>query len=113
MNVYKNKTLNGIKLDMMGNYHGGCRKSCCQNSWGYPTKKGLTNNCNIKLSNRIRELIISRANSISLRAALMGSHGGGSSLQVASCTFCLCLSVFLSVCPFVCLFVPIFPANHQ
>ena len=49
MNVYKNKTLNGIKLDMMGNYHGGCKKSCCQNSWGYPTKKGINDNCLIKV----------------------------------------------------------------
>ena len=44
------KYKNGIRVDMMGNYHGGCKKSCCQNSWGFPTKKGLSNNCKIKLT---------------------------------------------------------------
>ena len=39
------KYKNGIRVDMMGNYHGGCKKSCCQNSWGFPTKKGISNNC--------------------------------------------------------------------
>ena len=43
------KYKNGIRVDMMGNYHGGCKKSCCQNSWGFPTKKGINNNCKIKL----------------------------------------------------------------
>ena len=43
------KYRNGIRIDMMGNYHGGCKKSCCQNSWGFPTKKGINNNCKIKL----------------------------------------------------------------
>ena len=44
------KYKNGIRVDMMGNYHGGCKKSCCQNSWGFPTKKGINNNCKIKLT---------------------------------------------------------------
>ena len=40
---------NGIRVDMMGNYHGGCKKSCCKNSLGFPTKKGISNNCKIKI----------------------------------------------------------------
>ena len=44
MKIY-NKKLNGIGIDMMGNYHGGCKKSCCKNSWGGPTIKGKLNNC--------------------------------------------------------------------
>ena len=49
MKIY-NKKLNGIGIDMMGNYHGGCKKSCCKNSWGGPTKKGISNNCKIQLN---------------------------------------------------------------
>ena len=26
------KYKNGIRVDMMGNYHGGCKKSCCKNT---------------------------------------------------------------------------------
>ena len=43
------KYKNGIRVDMMGNYHGGCKKSCCQNTIGFPTKKGISNNCKIKI----------------------------------------------------------------
>ena len=43
------KYRNGIRVDMMGNYHGGYRKSCCKNHTGFPTKKGISNNCKIKL----------------------------------------------------------------
>ena len=45
------KYKNGIRVDMMGNYHGGCKKSCCRNTIGFPTEKGLSNNCN---TNKIR-----------------------------------------------------------
>jgi len=51
MKRYKNKVIHGTKIDMMGNYHGGCKKSCCQNAWGSPTKSGITNNCKIKCVN--------------------------------------------------------------
>ena len=40
---------NGVRVDMMGNYHGGCKKSCCRNTIGFPTKKGISNNCKIKI----------------------------------------------------------------
>ena len=42
------KYRNGIRVDMMGNYHGGCEESCCRNSWGHPTTKGIEDNCKIK-----------------------------------------------------------------
>jgi len=48
MEIYNNKTVNGVKVDMMGNYHGGCKKSCCRNAIGFPTKSGITSNCKIK-----------------------------------------------------------------
>ena len=41
------KYRNGIRVDMMGNYHGGCKKSCCKNTIGFPTKKGISNNCKV------------------------------------------------------------------
>jgi len=41
------KYRNGIRVDMMGNYHGGCRKSCCKNTIGFPTEKGISNNCKV------------------------------------------------------------------
>jgi len=44
------KYKNGIRVDMMGNYHGGCKKSCCQNTIGFPTEKGISNNCKIKIN---------------------------------------------------------------
>ena len=44
------KYKNGIRVDMMGNYHGGCQDSCCRNSWGYPTKKGVQDNCKVKIT---------------------------------------------------------------
>ena len=36
----------------MGNYHGGCRRSCCRNTWGFPTNKGRNDNCKIKLDEK-------------------------------------------------------------
>ena len=39
---------NGVRIDMMGNYHGGCRNECCRNRWGLPTIKGVNNNCKIQ-----------------------------------------------------------------
>ncbi len=48
MNRYNNRVINGTKVDIMGNYHGGCKKSCCRNAWGSPTKSGITNNCKVK-----------------------------------------------------------------
>jgi hypothetical protein len=47
------KYRNGIRVDMMGNYHGGCQDSCCRNSWGHPTKKGINDNCKIKINEKI------------------------------------------------------------
>ena len=47
------KYRNGIRIDMMGNYHGGCKKSCCQNTIGFPTEKGLNNNCKVKVNERL------------------------------------------------------------
>ena len=41
------KYRNGIRIDMMGNYHGGCKKSCCKNTIGFPTEKGISDNCKV------------------------------------------------------------------
>ena len=46
------KYRNNIRIDMMGNYHGGCRRSCCRNTWGFPTDKGINDNCKIKLDEK-------------------------------------------------------------
>ena len=46
------KYRNNIRIDMMGNYHGGCRRSCCRNMWGFPTYKGINDNCKIKLDEK-------------------------------------------------------------
>jgi len=46
------KYRNNIRIDMMGNYHGGCSRSCCKNMWGFPTDKGIKDNCKIKLDEK-------------------------------------------------------------
>ena len=46
------KYRNNIRIDMMGNYHDGCRRSCCRNMWGFPTDKGINDNCKIKLDEK-------------------------------------------------------------
>jgi hypothetical protein len=33
--------------------YGGCQDSCCRNSWGHPTKKGINDNCKIKINEKI------------------------------------------------------------